>query len=69
MGSAYTILGRTVPAHQISIATLSAALLVALPNPFASKAENTPKIDASSPEEQKFIEEYLKKAENTEEKH
>ncbi|CEP24856.1 unnamed protein product [Cyberlindnera jadinii] len=63
MGSAYTILGRTVPAHQIAIGTLSAALLLAIPNPFAAAVKPTPKIEASSPEEKKFIEDYLKQAE------
>ncbi|ODQ57090.1 hypothetical protein WICANDRAFT_65352 [Wickerhamomyces anomalus NRRL Y-366-8] len=67
MGSAYVIFGKTVPAHYISIATLSAALLVALPNPFAA-AQTTPKINASSPEEEKFINDYLKKAEESEKK-
>lgn len=63
MGAAYQIFGRAVQPHQISIATLSAALLLVIPNPFASAAVKTPKIEASSAEEQKFIEEYINKAE------
>ncbi|KAH3688533.1 hypothetical protein WICPIJ_000483 [Wickerhamomyces pijperi] len=54
MGSAYTILGKQVPAHFISLATIGATLLVAVPNPFAAAA-TTPKIQASSPEEEKIF--------------
>lgn len=37
--------------------------MLAIPNPFAAAVKPTPKIEASSPEEKKFIEDYLKQAE------
>ncbi|KAI5954636.1 ATP19 [Candida jiufengensis] len=68
MGSAYTIMGRSVPSHQLAIATLCAVGLLVVPNPFASKPAHPP-IKASSPEEEKFVKEWLAKHDKVEEKH
>lgn len=67
MAAGYTILGRTVHAHQLSIATLSAVAFIAAPKPWGPPAPTHPQILASSPEEEKFIKDFL--AKNTEEKH
>ncbi|KAG7660713.1 ATP19 [[Candida] subhashii] len=62
MGAAYTILGRTVQPHQLAIATLLGVVFIAVPKPWAPAAPApTPSINASSPEEEKFIKEYLAK--------
>ncbi|SCW00647.1 LAFE_0C08834g1_1 [Lachancea fermentati] len=61
MGAAYHILGRTVQPYQLSLATISAVVFLALPNPFSSSAPKQPEIKASSEEEEKFIADYLKK--------
>ncbi|KAI5961393.1 ATP19 [Candida pseudojiufengensis] len=68
MGAAYTIFGRQVPSHQLAIATLSLVALLVVPNPFATKPAHPP-IKASSPEEEKFVKEWLAKHDKTEEKH
>lgn len=67
MGSAYTILGRSVPSHYLAIATLSSVVLLVGPKPWGPPAPTHPPINASSPEEEKFIKEYL--AKHLEEKH
>lgn len=61
MGSAYTILGRSIPSHQLAIATLSAVVLLVAPKPWGPPAPKHPSINASSPEEEKFVKEYLAK--------
>lgn len=60
MGSAYTILGRSVPSYQLALGTIVTSLLFVLPNPF-KKAESKPLWTASSEDEEKFIKEYLTK--------
>ncbi|KAK6463700.1 hypothetical protein DFJ63DRAFT_341558 [Scheffersomyces coipomensis] len=65
MAAAYTILGRSVPAHQLSIATLGAVAFIVAPKPWGSAGPKHPSINASSPEEEKFVKEWLaKNAEN-----
>lgn len=61
MGHAYQILGRTFQPHQIAIATFGLVALLAAPNPFAKKQPKTVDISAGSPEEEKFIKEYVEK--------
>ncbi|AQZ11499.1 ATP19 (YOL077W-A) [Zygosaccharomyces parabailii] len=61
MGHAYQILGRTCQPHQIAIATLGFVALLAAPNPFSKKQPKTVDFSASSPEEEKFIKEYVQK--------
>ncbi|GMM35453.1 hypothetical protein DASC09_027780 [Saccharomycopsis crataegensis] len=60
MGSAYIILGKKVLPWQLSAATIGAVVAIAAPKPWG-KVAATPAIDASSPEEEKFVKEYLKK--------
>ncbi|SCU84269.1 LAMI_0C06876g1_1 [Lachancea mirantina] len=69
MGAAYHILGRTVQPHQLSIATISAVVLLALPNPFATKVPKKPEVKAASAEEEKFIANYIKEHTAKAEKH
>ncbi|KAF3941267.1 hypothetical protein ABW19_dt0200065 [Dactylella cylindrospora] len=61
----YTIAGRQVGSHVLSIATLGVAF--GLPFLFTSggskKAPTTPPIQASSKEEESFIQEFIKQAE------
>lgn len=64
MGAAYHILGRTVQPHQLAIATLGAVVFFTLPKPWGASKPTTPPISASSPEEEKFIKDFL--AKNTE---
>ncbi|ODV97039.1 hypothetical protein PACTADRAFT_1622 [Pachysolen tannophilus NRRL Y-2460] len=65
-GPAYQILGRSVQPHQLAIATLSTVLFFVIPKPWGSKTLASPSIGASSPEEEKFIKEYLAKKEKSE---
>lgn len=61
MGSAYHILGRSVPSHQLAIGVLSAVVLVALPKPWGAPAPKHPPINAGSKEEEDFIKQWLVK--------
>lgn len=61
MASGYQILGRTVPAHYLSMATLGGVTLICLPKPWGPAAPQHPPINAASEEEEKFIKEYLTK--------
>lgn len=65
---AYNILGRNVPAHQLALATLGSVAFVAAPKPWGPAGPQHPQINASSKEEEKFVQEWLAKH-NTEEKH
>ncbi|EGV64720.1 F1F0 ATP synthase subunit k [Yamadazyma tenuis] len=67
MAAAYTILGKSVPSHQLAIATLGAVAFVCIPKPWAPPAPAHPPTNASSAEEEKFIKEFLSK--NQAEKH
>lgn len=69
MGSAYTILGRSVPSHQLALATLGAVVLVAAPKPWAAAPPAVPSINAASAEEEKFVKEWLAKNSPVAEKH
>ncbi|CAK9436799.1 uncharacterized protein LODBEIA_P13210 [Lodderomyces beijingensis] len=68
MGAAYHIMGKTVQPHQLALATLGLVSLLVLPNPFAAKPKH-PSINASSPEEEKFVKAFLEKHAKAEEKH
>lgn len=61
MAAGYTILGRTVPAHYLSMATLGAVALVVVPKPWGPSPPAHPEIKASSAEEEKFIKDFLSK--------
>ncbi|CCE65653.1 hypothetical protein TPHA_0M00780 [Tetrapisispora phaffii CBS 4417] len=61
MGGAYTIFGRSFPSHQLALATIGLMGLLIAPNPFAKKEESKIDFKASSPEEEKFIKDYIKK--------
>ncbi|ODV84473.1 hypothetical protein CANARDRAFT_29022 [[Candida] arabinofermentans NRRL YB-2248] len=63
MAGAYTILGRAVPPHHLAIATIGTVVALVAPKPWTPKVKNEPKIDASSPEEEKFIKDFLAKHE------
>jgi F-type H+-transporting ATPase subunit k len=69
MGSAYTILGRSVPSHQLAIATLGAVVFAVIPKPWAPAPPSHPSINSSSPEEEKFVKEWLAKNSPAAEKH
>lgn len=60
MGSAYTILGKKVLPWQLLAATIGSVVFLAAPKPW-NKVTKTHEIGASSPEEEKFVKEYLKK--------
>ncbi|RLV94766.1 hypothetical protein JA1_001611 [Spathaspora sp. JA1] len=69
MGAAYTLLGKSFQPHQLAIATLGTVAYFIAPKPWASKeAPAGPAINASSPEEEKFVKEWLAKH-AAEEKH
>ncbi|CCC68616.1 hypothetical protein NCAS_0B05320 [Naumovozyma castellii] len=59
MANTYEIMGRVIQPHQLAVATIGAVALIALPNPFACKKEKVAEIKGKSPEEDKFIKEYL----------
>lgn len=64
MGAAYNILGKQVQPQFLALGTIGAVLLAVVPKPWAAAA---PKKDlvaaaAGSPEEEKFIREYVEKA-------
>lgn len=61
MAAAYQILGRSVPSHQLSIATLLGVVYIASPKPWAPAPPAHPLIDAASPEEEQFIKDFLAK--------
>lgn len=63
MGAFYTIFGRKVPAYQLSMATIAALGLTIAYATRGDKSQELPKIEASSSEEEKFILDYIKKAE------
>lgn len=64
MGSAYQIFGRSVPGHYLAMGTFG---LLALGTIYAKSGgttkEQAPPIQAESSDEEKFIFDYLKKAE------
>ena len=66
MGGYYKIFGRQVPSYQLSIATFAAMGLIAVAASSGGKKSDPtkPPINASSSEEEKFILDYLKKAES-----
>lgn len=66
MGAAYTILGRSVQPHQLSLATLGLVVFAVIPKPWGPPAPKHPSLNASSPEEEKYIKDFL--AKHTEEK-
>jgi F-type H+-transporting ATPase subunit k len=61
MGAAYQILGKSVPSHYLSLATLGAVVLTVAPKPWGPGAPAHPQISASSPEEEKYVKEFLAK--------
>ncbi|GMG25152.1 unnamed protein product [Ambrosiozyma monospora] len=63
MGSAYQLFGKVIQPYQLSLGTLGAVLLLVAPKPWSVKPKLEAKIDASSPEEEKFITEFLAKHE------
>nr|C0HK66.1 RecName: Full=ATP synthase subunit K, mitochondrial [Ogataea angusta] len=58
---AYTLFGKAIPPHHLAIATIGTVVALVAPKPWSPKVKLEPKIDASSPEEEKFIKEYLEK--------
>ncbi|CAI5757194.1 unnamed protein product [Candida verbasci] len=68
MGAAYTIAGKTFQPHQLALATLGTVVLYIIPKPWNPKPQH-PSINASSPEEEKFVKEWLAKHQPKEEKH
>ena len=56
MGAAYHIFGKTVQPHQLALATLGSVVLLVIPKPWTVKPAH-----ASSPEEDKFVKEWLAK--------
>lgn len=61
MAAAYKILGRSVPPHYLALATIGAVVFVVVPKPWAAK-EAHPAIKASSPEEEKFVKDFIAKS-------
>lgn len=61
MGAAYHVFGKTVQPHVLSIATLGLVTLIALPKPWGPAKPDHPSIDASSKEEEKFVQDFLAK--------
>lgn len=61
MGAAYNILGKSVPPHFLALGTIGAVVLLVAPKPWAPAVKREAQIDASSKEEETFIQEYLSK--------
>lgn len=61
MGAAYQILGRSVQPHVLALATLGAVVFVAVPKPWGPAKPSHPAISASSPEEEKYVKDFLAK--------
>lgn len=61
MAATYQILGKAVPSHHLSIATLCGVAYLAMPKPWAPAPPSHPTINASSAEEEKFIKDFLAK--------
>ncbi|VEU22041.1 DEKNAAC103036 [Brettanomyces naardenensis] len=59
MVATYTIAGRVIPSHHLALGTLALVALLAVPKPWKATPKKEVKIEASSPEEEKFIEKYL----------
>lgn len=63
MSASYVIFGRKVPAYQLSVATCGALACTLLWATSGPKKAPKPVIGAQSSDEEKFIMDYLKKAE------
>lgn len=63
MAAAYTILGKSVPAHYLSLATLGAVTLAVVPKPWAPGPPAHPAINAANADEEKFVRDFLAKHE------
>jgi len=63
MVAMYTIAGRQVGSHVLAMATLGTVFTLTALSVGGKKAETTPPIQASSSDEEKFIKEFLAKAE------
>lgn len=61
MGATYNVLGRAVPSHYLAIATIVSVVFVAAPKPWNNVKLAHPPINAASPEEEKYVKEYLAK--------
>ncbi|EMG49478.1 ATP19 ATP synthase subunit K [Candida maltosa Xu316] len=68
MGASYQVFGKTVQAYQLSLATLGGAALLVVPKPWGPPKPTSPAINAASPEEEKFVKEWLAKHSETVEK-
>ncbi|ETI27536.1 hypothetical protein G647_09727 [Cladophialophora carrionii CBS 160.54] len=68
MVAMYTIAGRQVGSHVLSMATLGTVFAIPFLLPGGSKNKNssTPPINASSKDEEKFIQDFLKQIEQEE---
>ncbi|KAG0640614.1 hypothetical protein HOY80DRAFT_1041375 [Tuber brumale] len=63
MVAMYTIAGRQVGSHVLAMATLGTVFTLSALAIGGKKTETTPPIQASSSDEEKFIKEFLAKAE------
>ena len=61
MGAAYTILGRSVQPNILALATLGSVVFVVAPKPWGPAKPVHPPINAASPEEEKFVQDFLAK--------
>ncbi|AWU77391.1 uncharacterized protein C5L36_0D01280 [Pichia kudriavzevii] len=61
MGANYNLLGRSIPPHYLSLATIGAVVLLAAPKPWAPAVKKEAEINASSKEEEAFVKAYLEK--------
>lgn len=63
MGASYIIFGRNVQPYQLALGTIAALGLTVSYFTGGKKVEALPKIEASSSDEEKFILDYIRKAE------
>lgn len=61
MGAAYNILGKSVQPHVLALGTLGALVFVTIPKPWGPAKPTHPAINAASPEEEKFVKDFLAK--------
>ncbi|CCD23320.1 F1F0 ATP synthase subunit k NDAI_0B02850 [Naumovozyma dairenensis CBS 421] len=59
MGSAYQIMGRSVPSHYLAMGTIGLVSLCILPSLVGGKKEKVASINAISDDEDAFVRKYL----------
>lgn len=59
MGATYKVLGKSVPAYLLAIATISSVVFLVVPKPWNKNKAVHPPINASTLEEEAFVKDYV----------